>query len=268
MGSATREALASAKTALAALASTASSGAVALTAGTELFQAGRVIGSSAQLRTTLADPSAEPADKAAVVDALFSSLGAPARALLSSIVATRWSTPDDLLAGIEEVGIRAIANSAPGSSIEAELFTFGKAVASDAALELAVGSKLGSSESKSVLVSSLLKGKASAQTLAIVDHLVQQPRGRRINELTRHAASVVADEANLAVATITSAAPLSASQLERLRAGLAKSHGRDLKLNLVIDPQVLGGIRVQIGDDVIDGSVSTRLTELRLRLAS
>lgn len=263
MGSATREALASAKQALAALASKD-----ALTAGTELFQAGRVIGSSAQLRTTLADPSADPADKAAVVNALFSSLSAPARGLLSSITASRWSTQDDLLAGIEEVGIRAIASSAPGGSIEAELFTFGKAVASDAGLELAVGSKLGSSESKSALVSSLLGGKASAQTLAIVDHLVQQPRGRRINELIRHAASVVADEANLAVATITTAAPLSAAQLDRLRAGLAKSHGRDLKLNLVIDPLVLGGIRVQIGDDVIDGSVSTRLTDLRLRLAS
>jgi len=263
MGSATREALASAKTALAALASKD-----ALTAGTELFQAGRVIGSSAQLRTTLADPSADAADKAAVVNALFSSLSAPTRALLSSITASRWSSQDDLLAGIEEVGIRAIAASAPGGSIEAELFTFGKAVASDAGLELAVGSKLGSSESKSALVSALLGGKASAQTLAIVDHLVQQPRGRRINELIRHAASIVADEANLAVATITTAAPLSAAQLERLRVGLAKSHGRDLKLNLVIDPQVLGGIRVQIGDDVIDGSVSTRLTDLRLRLAS
>ena len=263
MGSATREALASAKTALAALASKD-----ALTAGTELFQAGRVIGSSAQLRTTLADPSAEPADKAAVVNALFSSLGAPARTLLSSIAASRWSTPDDLLAGIEEIGIRAIANSAPGGSIEAELFTFGTAVASDAGLELAVGSKLGSSESKSALVSSLLKGKASAQTLAIVDHLVQQPRGRRINELIRNAASLVADEADLAVATITTATPLSAEQLDRLRAGLAKNHGRDLKLNLVIDPAVLGGIRVQIGDDVIDGSVSTKITELRLRLAS
>ncbi|MGV8881242.1 MAG: F0F1 ATP synthase subunit delta [Rhodoglobus sp.] len=263
MGSATREALASAKTALAALATKD-----ALTAGTELFQAGRVIGSSAQLRTTLADPSAEPADKSAVVNALFSSLGAPARALLSSIAASRWSTPDDLLAGIEEIGIRAIATSAPGGSIEAELFTFGTAVASDAGLELAVGSKLGSSESKSALVSSLLAGKASAQTLAIVDHLVQQPRGRRINELIRNAASIVADEANLAVATITTAAPLSAAQLDRLRAGLAKNHGRDLKLNLVIDPAVLGGIRVQIGDDVIDGSVSTKITELRLRLAS
>ena len=92
--------------------------------------------------------------------------------------------------------------------------------------------------------------------------------GVMANELIRNAASLVADEADLAVATITTATPLSAEQLDRLRAGLAKNHGRDLKLNLVIDPAVLGGIRVQIGDDVIDGSVSTKITELRLRLAS
>ena len=263
MGSATREALVSARDALAAVPS--SDG---LKAAAQLFEAGRIIGTSAQLRAALADPASSSEDKKAVIGQLFSSFDAPAKSLLSEIAGSRWSTQDDLLAGIEEVGIRAIAASAPGGSIEAELFTFGKAVASDAGLELAVGSKLGSSESKSALVSALLGGKASAQTLAIVDHLVQQPRGRRINELIRHAASIVADEANLAVATITTAAPLSAAQLERLRVGLAKSHGRDLKLNLVIDPQVLGGIRVQIGDDVIDGSVSTRLTDLRLRLAS
>jgi F0F1-type ATP synthase delta subunit len=50
--------------------------------------------------------------------------------------------------------------------------------------------------------------------------------------------------------------------------GLSKSAGRDLQLNLVIDPSIIGGLRVQIGDDVIDGSVATRLTELRLQLVS
>ncbi len=263
MGSATREALASARAALAKVAAKD-----ALAAGTELFQAARVIGESAQLRSVLADPSAGSTEKAAVIGQVFSSIGASARELLSEIVSSRWSTQDDLLAGIEEVGIRAVASSsAKGDSLESELFAFGAAVASDPELELAVGSKLGSPAAKSALVTKLLAKKASVQTLAIVDHLVQQPRGRRIGELVRTAAATVADEANLAIATIITAAPISAVQLERLRAGLAKSYGRDLKLNLVIDPSILGGIRVQIGDDVIDGSVSTRINDLRLQLA-
>lgn len=263
MGSATREALASAREALAKVAAKD-----ALATGTQLFEAARVIGGSAQLRSALADPSAAANDKAAVIGAIFSSLGASTRTLLGEIVATRWSSPDDLLAGIEEVGIRAVASSAAkGDSLEGELFAFGAAVSSDPELELAVGSKLGSPAAKSALVTKLLSKKASAQTLAIVDHLVQQPRGRRIGELIRTAAATVADQAGLAVATIVTAAPISPAQLERLRAGLAKSYGRDLKLNLVIDPSILGGIRVQIGDDVIDGSVSTRINDLRLQLA-
>lgn len=268
MGSATREALASAREALSTVA-----GKDALAAGTELFKAARVIGDSAQLRAMLADPSAAAQDKNSVIGRLFSSLGTPARTLLSELVASRWSSQDDLLAGIEEMGIRAVASSiakgdaAKGGSLEAELFAFGSAVASDPQLELAVGSKLGSPSAKSALVTALLAKKASAQTLAIVDHLVQQPRGRRIGELIRSAAATVADQAGLAVATIITAAPISAAQLDRLRAGLSQSYGRDLKLNLVIDPSILGGIRVQIGDDVIDGSVSTRINDLRLQLA-
>ncbi len=264
MGSATREALAKAKTALGKLGTKDG-----LAIGEQLFQAARVIGDSAQLRAALADPSTAAADKAAVIGAVFSSIGAPARDLLTEIVSNRWSTHDELLAGIEEIGIRAVAGSAgKDSSIEAELFAFGSAVSTAPDLELAVGSKLGSAESKSALVTTLLKGKASDQTLAIVNHLVQQPRGRRIGELIRTASSIVADQANLAVATVFSAAPISAAQLERLRVGLSKSAGRDLQLNLVIDPAIIGGLRVQIGDDVIDGSVSTRLSNLRLQLVS
>lgn len=263
MGSATREALASARKALSVL-----GGKDGLAIGEQLFEAARVIGDSSQLRSALADPAVDPKDKTAVVGQVFSMIGAPARGLLSEIVGSRWSTPDDLLEGIEEVGIRAIAASTTKGTVENELFAFGTAVSSNAELELAVGSKLGSNEAKSALVRSLLAKKASPATIAIVDHLVQQPRGRRINELLSHAASIVADQADLSVATVVTAQPISSAQLERLRAGLAKSYGRDLQINQVIDPSIIGGLRVQIGDDVIDGSVSTKLTELRLQLAS
>lgn len=264
MGSATREALAVSRRALRALAESD-----ALAAGQQLFRAGRVIGESAQLRSMLSDPSVAATDKSSVIDRLFVSLGSPARKLLTGIVKSRWSTQDQLLAGIEEIGIRAVARSAPRElSIESELFDFGAAVSSDPELELAVGSKLGSNAAKSALIAALLKGKASEQTLAIVDHVVQQPRGRRIGGLLRTAASTVADEAGLAVATVTSASPISTAQLDRLRTGLSKSYGRELEVNLVVDVSIVGGIRVQVGDDVIDGSISTRINDLRLRLAS
>jgi len=263
MGSATREALVAAKDALASVADKDS-----LTTGAELFQAGRVLGDSAQLRSVLADPAAAAKDKTAVVGSVFSSLSVSGRTVLSAIVSARWSDADDLLAGIEEIAIRSVAQSAPATlAIENELFAFGAIVSSSSELELAVGSKLGAAESKSALIHELLNGKASEQTVVIIDHLVQQPRGRRIGELISTAADIVADQAGQSVATITTAAPLTAAQLERLRVGLTNNYGRELNLNVRIDPALIGGVRVQIGDEVIDGSVSTKLNDLRIQLA-
>lgn len=263
MGSATREALASSKKALSDL------GTVSLTTAAELFAAGRLIGGSGQLRSLLADPSAERSVKASVVDRVFGSrLGAQAVSLLKDIAGARWSSADDLLGGIEELGLRAAAVSAgPDARLEAQLFAFGQFVASDSELELALGSKLGAQDAKSALVEKLLNGKGSPEAVEIVKHLVLQPRGRRIGELLRHAASVVADQNGFIVATVTGAVPLGHAQLERLEKGLAAQYGRAVRLNQVVDPAVIGGLRVQVGDDVIDGSIASRLGELRLQLA-
>lgn len=263
MGSATREALAASKAELSAL------GSVDLATVSEIFAVGRVIGTSAQLRGILSDTSTEEAQKKGALLAVFgSSISDKTLGLLAEAVGRRWSSANDLLAGIEELGLRAAAESAPvTANIEAELFAFGTAVSSDASLELAIGSKQGSDEAKLVLIDALLGDKFSPQTREIVRQLVQQPRGRRIGELLRNASSIVADQAGLAVATVTAAQPITGAQLDRLHKALAASYGRQLKINFIIDPSIIGGLRVQVGDDVIDDSIQRKLGELRLQLA-
>ena len=247
MGSATRQAIAKAKAALAAR-----KGDATLAAAEALFSAAHVIGDSAQLQTALTDTSADASAKHALVEAIFGALDSDARESLTGLVGSRWSKPSDLLGGIEEIAIRIAALSVdPVVDIPAELFAFGAAVSSNADLELATANKLGDPVAKASLIDALLKGKASGQTVTIVQHLVRQPRGRRIGALLRHAATIIADQD---------------AQVKRLEEGLAKKYGA-VRVNQIVDASVLGGMRISVGDIVIDDSVATRVKELKLQLA-
>jgi F-type H+-transporting ATPase subunit delta len=261
VGSASREALAAAKDALAAETS------LTRATGEQLLSAERDIAASPQLLAVLADPAVEAGEKAGLTGRIFTAFEPAAARLLGVLTGRRWSSSAQLLDGIEELGIRAIARSASGGDLEAELFAFGRAVAGDNELELAVGSKLGDPAAKAALVRTLLGGKASDDAIAIVAHLVQSPRGRRIGALLSSAARLVADEAGALVATVTAAAPLTDAQRASLVTTLTARYDREPRINLVIDPSIIGGLRVQIGDDVIDGTVASRIADLRLQLA-
>jgi F-type H+-transporting ATPase subunit delta len=78
---------------------------------------------------------------------------------------------------------------------------------------------------------------------------------------------VAAEVRGEGVATVRVARPLADAERDRLAAALASSYGRDVHLNVIVDPEVIGGIRVEIGDDVIDGTVASRLDDAGRRLA-
>jgi len=262
MGSATTQALRKTTAALDAAVG------VDLSVAGELFTAARTLGDSAPLAAALADSSASVEGRAQVVADVFGKALAPTTvSLLTSAVAQRWSSADDLVDSIEALAVRATARSAEGSDVEGEIFGFTRMIAANPELELALGSRLGDASAKRALVRSLLDGRVSAATVLIVSSLVEQPRERRIRELLSNAMDLVADERGRKVATVVSAVPLSAAQSERLAAALGKRYGAAVTLNTVVDPSVVGGVRVQIADDVIDASVSSRLADLRQRLA-
>ncbi|BDZ44212.1 F0F1 ATP synthase subunit delta [Naasia aerilata] len=260
MGSASRSALEASKVVLAALKVSKER------VGEEILAAARSIAGSAQLRGLLADPGITPEEKGQIVGRVFATLDRVSVSVLAAMAAERWSSVDEFVGGVEELGIRALVRSAPaGTSIERELFTFETAVRSDSQLELAVSSKLGSADAKAALVERLLED-ASPQARILASHLVRLPRKRRIGEALRWAAGIAADEGQFAVATVRTATPLTDAQLTRLEKVLGARYGRKLSLNQVIDGTLIGGVRISIGDDVIDGSVATRLSDLRLQL--
>ena len=235
-----------------------------------LFGASAVIGASSQLRSTLSNPAIEVSAKQGLVAQVFGKgFDKSAAMLLGVAIEQRWSSEGDLVAGIEDLALRSAASSVKtAGSIESELFSFARAVSSDAELELALGSKLGNPDAKAALARNLLtKAKALPATVVIVSSLVRSPRGRRIGALLTSAADIVADQGGCLVATVTSAQPLAPGQLNTVSAIIALRYGRKAVLNTLVDPGSLGGVRIQVGNDVIDGSIATLLEDLRLQLA-
>lgn len=261
MGSATTHALSASAAALSAQKK------VTIDTAAELFSAARAIGETSALSGALAD-SAAPADsRAGVVAAVFSAASAPTKAVLSTAVSQRWSSAADLVDGVEELAIRAAAIAGAKEDIEGELFGFTRVIAENPELELALGSRLGENAAKGDLVRTLLAGTTSEATTLIVSSLVSQPRGRRVRQLLRRAARIVSAQHERVVATVHTAQALSAEQRTRLQNWLQDRYGSAVSLNEVIDPAIVGGVRIQVADDVIDGSISARLAELRQKLA-
>lgn len=261
MGSASRAALAS------GIAAFERRSGVTLEAAQQLFAAVRAIEGSAQLRGLLADPTLAATERAALVARVFGSIDAAASGILTDLASERWSTPSEFVDGLEEIAIRAAASASPKTGIVAELFAVEDIVSGNAELELALGSKLATQADKAALVERILSGKVSDATIAIVSHLVQCPRGRRVGALLARAADIVADAAGAVVATVTVAAPLDAKSEKALVADLTARVGRPPRIHYLIDPSIIGGVRIRVGDVVIDGTISTRLNELRLKLA-
>ena len=234
----------------------------------ELFAAASLIGDSLHLSGALADPTASLASRARLVSDIFGKSFQPTTiTLLTSVVGQRWSSSADLVDGIEELAVRAATVADKRADVEGELFRVSRIVAENPQLELALGSRLGDTSAKGALVHKLLDGRATTATALIVSSLVQQPRERRVRQLLSRAMEIVSDQRGRTVATVVTASPLSLAQQNRLIESLSRRYGSGVSLNQVIDPAVMGGLRVQIADDVIDGSIASRLADLRQKLA-
>ena len=262
MGSATTHALGAAHAAL-----DAATG-IDLGVAGELFEAARALADSSHLRAALADAAASPEARRNVVSAVFGgALSATTVSLLGVVVDQRWSNADDMVDGIEELAVRAASVAAPGTDLESEIFQVSRVITDNPELELALGSRIGDADAKGALVSSVLGGRVGDATALIVTALVRSSRGRRLRQLLADARDVVADQRGRTVATVTAAAPLSAAQSERLVTALTARYGKPVTLNTVVDPTIVGGVRVQVADDLIDASIASRIADLRQRLA-
>ncbi|MGC0337801.1 F0F1 ATP synthase subunit delta [Streptomyces sp. SLBN-8D4] len=270
MNGASREALAAARERLDALTDNTSVDAGSL--ADELAAVTALLDREVSLRRVLTDPAQPGEAKAELARRLIGTqVGGPATDLVSGMVRSRWSRSRDLVDALEELAniadLTAAQRRGTLDNVEDELFRFGRIVASNTELRAALTDRAATAQAKRELLASLLGGRADATTERLVTRLVAAPRGRSLEAGLESLSKLAAERRDRMVAVVTSAVPLSDQQKQRLGGALAKLYGRPMHLNLDVDPEVLGGIRVQVGDEVINGSVADRIEDAGRRLA-
>lgn len=148
-----------------------------------------------------------------------------------------------------------------------ELYQFARAVDDSAELREKLTDPSVALEARSAAVTDLLQ-RAHPATGAAVQMLLASDRIRHISEIADAAVRDAAEARGASVAVVRSAKPLGDTQLRGLAEALSARAGRPVDLKVVVDPDLLGGVVVQIGDTVIDGSMARRLTELKSSLAT
>ncbi|MCI2266547.1 F0F1 ATP synthase subunit delta [Sediminivirga luteola] len=240
--------------------------------GEQLLDAVSVLDSSAPLRRSLADTAVAAEAKTSLLDGLFGSrLGAEALGVLQAVAAKRWASAQEFVSGAEHLAVTALASAAREAGrladTEAQLFGFGATVTGSHELQRAFASHDAPAMAKRELANSLVAGKVSPEAVILIGQAAAHPRGRRVTQALEDYAGIVASLQSREVAEVTVAAALSAEQEQQLAARLAGVFGRELVLNVSVDPGVLGGVRVRVGDEVIDDTVAGRLTAVRRKIA-
>jgi F-type H+-transporting ATPase subunit delta len=240
--------------------------------GDELLAVTGLLDGSATLRRALADPSREPEQKQALAERLLTGkVSAEALLVVKNLVGQRWATERDLTDTVEELAVDAILAGAEGSgridAVEDELFRFERIVAGNPELRDALTNRQGDAGGKAQVVERLLQGKASEETVRLARQAVLAPRGRKLDRTLERYLALAARRREQLTAVVTVAHELTATQRQRLAAALQGIYDKPVLLQVVTDPRVVGGIRVQVGDEVVDGTVLRRLEEARRHLA-
>ena len=233
----------------------------ASTLSAELFFVADVLHTNIAVRRALTDSSRDDKSKSVFLSELLASkIGALTLGIATQICAMRWSAPKDLVLVIEQLAIEAEASSANIAGeldlVEDQIFTASRAIAGSAELRKALTSD--AKLAKATLVSEILKG-ASSSTVKLVSQLANTWRGRSIESGFADYAHALAARRNRVIALVRVAAPLSPAQQKRLSTALNTQVGQPVRINIEIEPTVIGGVSVKFADELVDGTVSNRL---------
>ena len=241
------------------------------TLGDELGSVTALLARERPLRRALADSSTEPEARQSLVSELFANqIAAASIEALRKVAAARWSNAQDVLSTVELLGrlpMLAVAERAGNTDeIEDELFRFERILDSDPRLERLLSDEQAAADQRIGLLDNLISEKVKPATRELLAQLVRTPRGRELSTLVTEVAELAAARREESIAHVTAAAALSTAQEQRLGDVLSRIYGRRVSVRVDIDPDVVGGLVVRIGDEVIDGSLASKLAKARQEL--
>jgi F-type H+-transporting ATPase subunit delta len=238
----------------------------------ELFAVAGVLAAERTLRRYLADPATSERRRRELADTVFGGkVSASTADTVQGLVSSRWSRSADLIDAVEGLGRQAVLAIAERDrvieDVEDELFRFARTLAAEPRLRDLLADVSQPVAGRLALLDGLVSGKVQPATLQLLQQVVRLPRARLLDALVERLAELAAERRGRSVALVTAAAPLTAEQENRLTEDLSRIYGRAIDVQVELDPDLLGGLVIRVGDERIDGSIAARLAQARQRLA-
>jgi F-type H+-transporting ATPase subunit delta len=233
----------------------------------ELFSVVDLLNSTPMLRRALTDPGVSAEGRSGLVHNLLDNkISRPAVQVVAEAAGMRWSSPRTFVAALERQGIRAeiAAAEAAGQLEETEdaLFRFGRLVESSPELRNTLADRSMGVVGRQALVADLLDGKVPPPAVVLAQRAVLA-RERNYGQTLESYVTMAAAHRSRVVATVRVAKPLTDAQMQRLQEALSRQVGRNVSIQVIVDESILGGVRVQLGDEIIEGTVSDRLADVK-----
>ena len=239
--------------------------------GDELFAVAGVLDATPAVRRMLSDPASEAEARAGLIaQVLGDKVSGETLAVLDAAARGKWASGRDLSDAVELAGLAAhvAAADADGAldAVEQELFEAQRIIDGERELRGVLTDGTRPAGHKATLIETIFGGKVNAATLALLKQAAAHRTGS-FDKALAHFADEVAARRSRTLAEVRTAVALDAPQQERLRQALSHKYGKEVHLNTIVDPAIVGGLKVSIGDDVIDGSISGRLEDARRQMA-
>ena len=237
--------------------------------GNELFTITKVLDDSIQLERALTDPSRPVADKVAVLKELLGDNAHPmTMEIMTDLVSRRWSRARDIANAVEDFGVDAMMYYADATDatlqVSIELSELHSALLNLPVVRAKLYDYQATSEARVKLFREVFSGKTlNKVTMRLAEHATSNLRRRRYLETIQWLINKFSRHMGESMVTVTTATPLSKEQVKKLVAIYSAKTGHPVHINSVVDPTVLGGMRIQVGDEVTDNTVVAQLQHLQ-----